>query len=69
MSSTSVLSELVLPGDRIMEIDCCTCLCVNGLLVIGMYNIDDEDVSRMNKTDIVAVMTRKFEFKRELVQE
>jgi hypothetical protein len=25
---------------------------LNGLVVIGMHNIDDEDVSQMNKTDI-----------------
>jgi len=39
------------------------------LLLPRPVYIDDEDVSQMNKTDIVAVMTRKFEFKRELVQE
>ena len=44
----SVLSELVSPGDRILE-------------------IDEEDVSQINMTEISEIITRKFEFERKLV--
>jgi len=45
---SSALSELILPGDRILE-------------------IDEEDVSQLKMTEISKIISRKYEFEKELV--